>query len=254
VNQQKPPDLTEVGMPADPRDMIVVLASLKAQGIRPKWADRAEEKIAEYQRRLEFERPSERRCVMRPPETVYRGKRTTDRGRIKGVSVTVDGRELSPEPSWHLRNHSPTGFEWGYGGSGPAQLALALVYDATGNRDRALVAYQWFKWATVATWQQDEWEITAADIFRWLDRHDRESEIKAMAEQEAADSPTCVAVRRCRICGCTDDDCSQCIAATGKACRWVEGEPDLCSRCDTEAWLRGVFGERPAPAREGGGL
>lgn len=33
----------------------------------------------------------------------------------------------------------------------------------------------------------------------------------------------------CRICGCTDDDCSQCIAATGEPCSWVE--VDLCSRC-----------------------
>ena len=31
------------------------------------------------------------------------------------------------------RNHSPTGFEWGYNGSGPAQLALALLADATGD-------------------------------------------------------------------------------------------------------------------------
>jgi Family of unknown function (DUF6166) len=39
------------------------------------------------------------------------------------VSVTVDGRRLNPRLD--LWNHSPTGFEWGYGGSGPAQLALA---------------------------------------------------------------------------------------------------------------------------------
>ena len=26
-----------------------------------------------------------------------------------------------------LANHSPTGFSWGYGGSGPAQLALAIL-------------------------------------------------------------------------------------------------------------------------------
>jgi hypothetical protein len=28
-----------------------------------------------------------------------------------------------------LYNHSPDGFEWGYGGSGPAQLALAILAD-----------------------------------------------------------------------------------------------------------------------------
>ena len=33
----------------------------------------------------------------------------------------------------------------------------------------------------------------------------------------------------CRKCGCTDEDCSGCIARTGHACSWVEG--DLCSAC-----------------------
>lgn len=38
--------------------------------------------------------------------------------------------------------------------------------------------------------------------------------------------------RRCRVCGCTDDDCRQCIAKTGKPCHWVE--MDLCSACEEE--------------------
>lgn len=33
----------------------------------------------------------------------------------------------------------------------------------------------------------------------------------------------------CRGCGCTDEDCSGCIARTGEPCSWVE--PDLCSAC-----------------------
>jgi hypothetical protein len=36
-------------------------------------------------------------------------------------------------------------------------------------------------------------------------------------------------VRSCDVCGCTDDDCSECIEATGVACHWVE--ESLCSRC-----------------------
>lgn len=35
--------------------------------------------------------------------------------------------------------------------------------------------------------------------------------------------------RKCRACGCTDDDCRQCIEKTGKPCSWVE--QDLCSAC-----------------------
>jgi hypothetical protein len=34
----------------------------------------------------------------------------------------------------------------------------------------------------------------------------------------------------CRVCGCTDDDCSQCVEKTGAPCWWVE--PDLCSACE----------------------
>jgi hypothetical protein len=39
-----------------------------------------------------------------------------------------------------------------------------------------------------------------------------------------------MAERKCRICGCTDDDCRQCIEKTGHPCAWIEA--DLCSACD----------------------
>lgn len=35
--------------------------------------------------------------------------------------------------------------------------------------------------------------------------------------------------RKCRVCGCTDTDCRQCIEKTGAPCHWVED--DLCSAC-----------------------
>lgn len=36
-------------------------------------------------------------------------------------------------------------------------------------------------------------------------------------------------VRTCRECGCTDENCSQCVEKTGGPCQWVEA--DLCSAC-----------------------
>lgn len=66
-----------------------------------------------------------------------------------------------------LRNHSPTGFSWGYHGSGPAQLALALLADATGLDDQALSHYQQFKHEVVSRWPA-EWTITAKEINDWL--------------------------------------------------------------------------------------
>ena len=37
-------------------------------------------------------------------------------------------------------------------------------------------------------------------------------------------------IRFCRECGCTDDDCRQCIIKTGEPCHWVD--LDLCSACE----------------------
>ena len=37
----------------------------------------------------------------------------------------------------------------------------------------------------------------------------------------------------CRICGCTDDDCEECIKDTGRPCYWVKEIPPLCSACVT---------------------
>jgi hypothetical protein len=39
-----------------------------------------------------------------------------------------------------------------------------------------------------------------------------------------------VIIPRCRVCGCTEDDCTACtIKLGGEPCHWVE--PDLCSAC-----------------------
>lgn len=45
-------------------------------------------------------------------------------------------------------------------------------------------------------------------------------------------APSVVIGGVCRACGCTNDDCSQCVAKTGVPCHWVE--PDLCSACAPE--------------------
>ena len=85
-------------------------------------------------------------------------------GRREGyaVIVTVDGRRLNPRQD--LWNHSPTGFEWGYAGSGPAQLALAILADHCENDERAFNFYQRFKWAVVAELPHRSWTVKSDDI------------------------------------------------------------------------------------------
>ena len=67
-------------------------------------------------------------------------------------TVTLDGDWLDPKPSQKVSNHSPDGFNWGYGGSGPAQLALAIMLKLTGKA----IGYQEFKWKVIATLPQGQ--------------------------------------------------------------------------------------------------
>lgn len=96
----------------------------------------------------------------------YEGIRTTDEKNTVGEStVLVDGQALSPVPSQKVMNHSPDGFNWGYNGSGPAQLALAILLDYYGDRDYAIRMHQNFKAAIVARWPHDGgWKITSDEV------------------------------------------------------------------------------------------
>jgi hypothetical protein len=70
----------------------------------------------------------------------------------QGVVCTVNEGTPSRRPlplRLDLWNHSPTGFEFGYGGSGPAQLALAILADCCGD-ELALAFHQAFKSAVIA--------------------------------------------------------------------------------------------------------
>lgn len=73
-----------------------------------------------------------------------------------------------------IRSHSPTGAEWGYGGSGPAQLALALLADALGDDERAEEMYQDFKFKVVGRLPHDRWEFTQDEIVQTVARLEAE--------------------------------------------------------------------------------
>ncbi len=70
----------------------------------------------------------------------------------------------SINPRNDLRNHSPTGVEWGYTGSGPSQLALALAVEVTGSDYRALDVYQRLKFEFIASLPVEGWQLTEDEI------------------------------------------------------------------------------------------
>lgn len=77
-------------------------------------------------------------------------------GRANTRRVWVDGRELCPKWSQAVRSHSPDGFNWGYPGSGTAQLALALMLHAGVPKVIALARYQAFKEAVLVPLAMDK--------------------------------------------------------------------------------------------------
>jgi Family of unknown function (DUF6166) len=95
---------------------------------------------------------------------VYRGRYDP---RSKVLFVSCDGDYFGHEPSLKVANHSPTGFSWGYGGSGPAQLALALLLEVCDD-DLALELHQAFKWDVVARFAPDGWQLTTRQIRCWV--------------------------------------------------------------------------------------
>lgn len=70
-------------------------------------------------------------------------------------NVWLNEKFLSPKRSQEIMNHSPDGFSWGYHGSGPAQLALAIVLELTGKPE----GYQEFKCRIISRIRGDFFEI-----------------------------------------------------------------------------------------------
>lgn len=94
-------------------------------------------------------------------------------------AVVVDGKILDPAPSQRVRNHSPDGFNWGYAGSGPAQLALAIVLASGVPASVALRHYQAFKFQFIAGQAMDRDWTLELNVRKWVDDREREKDAAA---------------------------------------------------------------------------
>ena len=98
----------------------------------------------------------------------YQGRRDEDTGKVS-VTVKAEGHPpkiLNHKKSLRVRRHSPDGFNWGYSGSGPAQLALAILLDLYPEKgdDWAHRIHQRFKFSVIAKLSEDTWTLTTDDI------------------------------------------------------------------------------------------
>ena len=97
---------------------------------------------------------------------------------VEYVGFRVDGRAIVLNLSEHRRlfsdrsldvvNHSPSGFEWGYAGSGPAQLACGLLLDYYDDESFVREHYIAFRNRVISQLECDGpaacWHLTGEEI------------------------------------------------------------------------------------------
>jgi hypothetical protein len=87
---------------------------------------------------------------------IYEGRRTMD-----GLVVTVDGKPL-PE-HYEVKQFTRRGFEWTYDGTSPQQLALAILFDHLGDKDRAIVLSEPYMKDVIANLDND-WRLSSDEV------------------------------------------------------------------------------------------
>ena len=92
----------------------------------------------------------------------YEGKRNMD-----GLVVTADGRPLGEH--YEVKQFTTWGFECTYDGASPQQLALAILYDHLGDKDRAIRLSEPFMKTVVADLDND-WVLKSDEIDRAIAR------------------------------------------------------------------------------------
>jgi len=86
----------------------------------------------------------------------FEGKRTID-----GLVVTVDGKPLAEH--YEAKRFTTWGFEWTYEGDSPQQLALAILVEHLGDKERAIHLSGPFMRQVVANLDND-WILTGSEI------------------------------------------------------------------------------------------
>lgn len=92
---------------------------------------------------------------------------------IGGQSVYVVINDSESKLLRHIVRHSPDGFQWGYGGSGAADLALSILTDYfNGDVLKAEKYYMKFKRECIALLPTNiSWIIDVDAITLWIRSH-----------------------------------------------------------------------------------
>jgi len=88
-----------------------------------------------------------------------------------------EGRVRPLEPRFDLANFSPDGLSWGYGGSGPSQLAVAMLMEVLGDWNRVAPLWGRFRDRFVARLPRGaNWTADGGDILAIAQEMERNQE------------------------------------------------------------------------------
>lgn len=126
----------------------------------------------------------------RPREEGFRLEELRNPMRFDVLLERREGFDASTNVPWSVVQHSPDGFEWGYAGSGPADLALNILnafvppgFDQMepvkchmGKASRtAITLYQEFKDMFLVPMPREGGTISADDIVRFIENNARKA-------------------------------------------------------------------------------
>lgn len=93
------------------------------------------------------------------------GETTTNTSSNATFYIFEDGKLSVLNPRRDIHDHSPTGMMWGYHGSGPAQLALAILADHFDfGVNRAKEFYQEFMGKVISRVKGDYFVLSSQEI------------------------------------------------------------------------------------------
>ena len=114
----------------------------------------------------------------------YQGLSTNGGGQVIWVNVVTgdvnddENLELKRHRLHHHVRHSPDGFQWGYGGSGPSEAARCILIDYFGgDKKKADRYYQDFKWKFIAPAKKRLY-ILDKHIADWLNEIKKRKQMK----------------------------------------------------------------------------
>ena len=123
----------------------------------------------------------------------YKGWRLGPNPDTASENIVVVANDEKPQDGSrelpHEVLHSPTGLNWGYGGSGPADLARAILFDLLGPIGKMPVLYQAFK-AEFLIHMGNDWTLPEGRIRTWLMTDDgRQGLASAQQQLEVFNGP-----------------------------------------------------------------